>query len=182
MTHIWLVRHAQTTVSGVCYGQSDVPVQPGPAEAARAIALQWQQTGQHRPPRLWTSPWLRTQSIAAELAGLWRVPLRVDARLSELSFGVWEGREYDEIARTDAARWHHWTQNYERAAPPEGETIAQLGARVASWLDEQSSATSDVLAVTHAGVMRTARALIAHQPYTSVITAAVPHLQLEQLR
>jgi broad specificity phosphatase PhoE len=176
---IWLVRHAQTTQSGVCYGQSDVPVHPGAADAARLIVQQWQQAGQDDPPELWTSPWARAQSVAAELARHWRVSCNVDARLSELCFGVWEGREYAEIERNDAARWHHWLQNYELAAPPKGETVPQLRARVASWLDERKSATSSVLAVTHAGVVRTARALIGQLPYSAFVGSAVPYLQLE---
>ena len=181
MASIWLVRHAQTTQSGVCYGQSDVPVQPGAADAARLIARQWEQAGHGNAPELWTSPWARTRSVAEELARYWCVSCHVDERLSELWFGVWEGREYAEIARNDAARFQHWMQNYELAAPPQGETVAQLRTRVAAWLEQRKSGTSSVLAVTHAGVVRTARALIGQQPYSSVASSAVPYLRLEQL-
>jgi len=181
MAAIWLVRHAQTSLSGVCYGQSDVPVQIAAEEAARSIALQWEQIGQRELPELWTSPWARTQSVALELARLWRVPWHADARLSELNFGVWEGRQYADIARDDADRWQHFAHNYELAAPPGGETVAQLRARVAAWLDARSAGPSNVLAVTHAGVVRTVRAVIAKQSYSSVVGTAVPHLQLEQV-
>jgi len=151
------------------------------ADAARLILLQWEQAGLDRPPELWTSPWARTQAVATELAQHWRVSCNVDARLSELCFGVWEGREYCEIARSDAARWQHWTQNYELLAPPDGETVAQLRTRVAQWLAERRSASAPVLAVTHAGVVRTARAVIKQLPYSSVIGDGVPYLQLERL-
>jgi broad specificity phosphatase PhoE len=178
---IWLVRHAQTTLSGICYGQSEVPVQAGAAEAAELIARQWEQAGHGDPPELWCSPWARARTVAAELAQHWGVDWHVDARLSELCFGVWEGREYDEIARNDADRWQRWTQNYERAAPPEGETVSQLRTRVAAWLDERRASTASVLAVTHAGVVRTARAVLGQLPYASVVATAVPYLQLEQV-
>jgi alpha-ribazole phosphatase len=178
---VWLVRHAPPTLSGVCYGQCDVPVQPGPAEAARLIALQWQREGEEGPPELWTSPWARARSVAVELARHWSIPCHVDARLSELCFGAWEGRTYDEIARTDAARWEHWTLNYELEAPPQGETVADLRARVASWLDERRAGTATVLAVTHAGVVRTARAVIGGLPYGAVVGEAVPHLCAERV-
>ena len=180
MANVWLVRHAQTSRVGVCYGQSEVSVQLGAQDAARSIASQWERAGQGGPPELWTSPWLRTRSVGMELARRWRVSCRVDARISELCFGVWEGREYDEIARNDPDRWQHWTQNYQHAAPPEGETVAQLRARVAEWLDERTVGTGDVLAITHAGVMRTARAVIEQLPYTAVVATAVPYLQLER--
>jgi broad specificity phosphatase PhoE len=178
---VWLVRHAPTTLSGVCYGQSDVPVQPEAAEAARLIAREWQREGNVGPPEVWASPWARAQSVAVELARLWHVPWDTDARLSELCFGVWEGREYDEIARTDAARWQAWALNYELEAPPQGETVADLRARVTAWLDERRAGTATVLAVTHAGVIRTARALIGGLPYSAVVGQAVPHLRIEKV-
>jgi alpha-ribazole phosphatase len=181
MAGVWLVRHAPTTLSGVCYGQCDVPVDPGPAEAARLIALQWEQEGIENPPELWTSPWVRAQSVAMELARVWHVSCHVDARLSELCFGVWEGRDYAEIAANDAARWQHWLLSYELAAPPQGETVSALRARVATWLDERSSAGATVLAVTHAGVVRTARAVVGRLPYSAVVGEAVPHLRLERV-
>jgi alpha-ribazole phosphatase len=179
---VWFVRHAPTTLSGVCYGQCDVPVAPTPAEAAQRIALQWEREQSAQPPELWTSPWARAQSVALELARLWHVPWRADQRLSELCFGLWEGRKYVEIARTDAARWQHWLQNYELEAPPHGETVPELRARVSAWLDERRAGTANVLAVTHAGVVRTARALLDGLPYSAVAGEAVPHLRIERLR
>jgi len=146
------------------------------------IARQWLQEGIHEPPELWTSPWVRTQSVAAELARLWHVSWHVDARLSELCFGAWEGRKYREIAENDGERFQHWTLNYEREAPPQGESAAALRARVGAWLEEQSSRKGAVLAVTHAGVIRTSRAVIAGLPYSSVVGDAIPHLRLERLR
>lgn len=181
MARVWLVRHAPTTRSGLCYGQYDVPVEPEPAEAARRIALRWRREENENPAELWTSPWERTQSLATELARLWQIPWHVDARLSELCFGEWEGREYAELADHDAVRFRHWTLNYEREAPPQGESVLALRARVAAWLGERSSGTATVLAVTHAGVIRTARALTGGVPYSSVVGEVVPHLRLERV-
>jgi len=181
MASVWLVRHAQTLLHGVCYGQSDVPVELEPAQAARRIALEWAQTGLARPPEIWSSPWVRAESVALELARVWHVPCQVDARLSELCFGVWEGRPYAEIERTDAARFQHWLQHYEQEAPPRGETVAELRARVAAWLEERRGGTTPVLAVTHAGVVRTARAVTSGRPYSAVVGEEVPHLRLERV-
>ena len=181
MSSVWLVRHAPTTLMGICYGQSDVPVTPEPAEAARLVAQHWEAEGMNAPSELWTSPWVRAQTVAAELARRWQISLHVDARLSELSFGLWEGREYSEIERTDAVRWEHWMRNYEIEAPPRGETVAQLRARVAAWLEERKADRESVLAVTHAGVVRTARAVVAGMPYSAVVGDAVSHLRPERI-
>lgn len=173
---IWFVRHAPTTLKGVCYGQSDVPVYPEATEAAQLVAQRWEAHETTAPSELWSSPWARAQTVALELARHWQVPWHVDARLSELSFGVWEGREYSAIERSDWLRWEQWLCNYEREAPPGGETAAQLRARVAAWLEERRVSSATVLAVTHAGVVRTARALVAGVSYSAVVGDAVPHL------
>lgn len=179
---VWLVRHAPTTLKGTCYGQSDVPVSPAPAEAAELVGQRWAAAGMKVPPsEVWSSPWARTRSLAIELARLWQIPWHVDARLSELSFGVWEGREYSEIEGSDALRWERWLHNYELEAPPRGETVAQLRARVTAWLEERSAKNATVLAVTHAGVVRTARAVVAGLAYSAVVADAVPHLCPERI-
>jgi alpha-ribazole phosphatase len=178
---IWLVRHAPTALSGVCYGQSNVPVTLEPAEAARMIAQRWEEQSARSAPELWTSPWARTRPVAEELARHWRTTCRIDARLSELSFGIWEGSEFAEIERTDAQRFQSWMHSYEIAAPPGGETVTQLRARVADWLSEASDAPSSVLAVTHAGVIRVARALTRGLEYSDVAREGVPHLVPEPL-
>jgi broad specificity phosphatase PhoE len=176
MGEVWLVRHAPAALSGVCYGQSDVPVTVEPIDAARAIIQRWDELRAGDAPELWTSPWARTQPVAEELARFWRTSLRVDARLSELSFGLWEGRTYAEVERTDSVRFQRWMHAYEVEAPPGGETVAELRARVEAWLGERKATSSAVLAVTHAGVMRMARAVSAGLTYSKVAGEKVSYL------
>ena len=182
MGEVWLVRHAPTALSGVCYGQSDVPVTLEPIDAARAITQRWQELRAGEAPELWTSPWARTQPVAEEMARLWRTRCHVDARLSELSFGLWEGRAYVELERTDSVRFQHWMHSYEVEAPPGGETVPQLRARVEAWLDEREASSSTVLAVTHAGVIRVARAVSAGLPYSMVAGEKVSYLCPQRIR
>jgi len=77
------------------------------------------------------------------------------------AFGLWEGREFAEIERTDAVRFQLWMRAYEVEAPPGGQTAAQLRARVTDWLEERQKTAATILAVTHAGVTRMARAVAA---------------------
>jgi broad specificity phosphatase PhoE len=49
MAGIWLVRHARSALSGICYGQSNVPVTLEPGEAARLLAELWEQKGACAP-------------------------------------------------------------------------------------------------------------------------------------
>jgi alpha-ribazole phosphatase len=176
MGEIWLVRHAPTSNTGICYGQSDVPVTLEPVEAAHAIFENWTERSDAGTPEIWSSPWARTLPVAAELARLFGTVCQVDARLSELSFGAWEGRAFSEIERDDAGRFQRWMAAYEREAPPGGETAAELRARVAEWLEERRAAGATVLAVSHAGVIRMSGAIAGGLSYADVAGKPVAHL------
>ena len=176
---LWLVRHAPTASSGVCYGQCDVPVTLEPAAAASVIAERWQRLNPGIVPELWTSPWARTQPVAEHLASRWQTSCRVDARLSELDFGRWESRDYAEIERTDPVRFRAWMAAYEVQSPPGGESAAALRSRVAEWMSDVAD-TPSVLALTHAGVIRMTRSLKRQLAYAEVALEPVPHLEPER--
>ena len=74
----------------------------------------------------------------------------VEPRLAEQDWGDWTGRARTAVAReTSAAGWD--------AAPPGGESPAQVLVRVRTWLDELAPAAGPDTwaAVTHMGVIRT---------------------------
>jgi alpha-ribazole phosphatase len=181
MAAVWLARHAPTRGSGVCYGQSDVAVTLEPIEAARVIHESWAEQAAGETPEIWTSPWARTRPVREELARRFGGVCRVDVRLSELSFGTWEGRAFSEIERNDAARFEHWMRAYEVEAPPGGETAAQLRARVAAWLEERRASRAPVLAISHAGVIRMAWAITARLAYSEVAGRPVPQLSPQRI-
>lgn len=176
---IWLARHAKPALSGVCYGQSDVPVVLGAAQAARSLC---EQLVSYQELELWSSPWARCREVAEELGRLLQTNVHVDARLSELSFGAWEGRRYAELERDEA--FQAWMQRYDTACPPGGETVAQLLARVRSWSEERlrEPGASNVLVLTHAGVIRSLRALARGVTFTAVVAEPVPYLKPEAWR
>lgn len=181
LPEIWLARHAKPASHGVCYGQSDVAVSLGAADAARELRERFAASHTAAPSELWTSPWARCRDVAQELARMWAMPVRVDARLSELAFGAWEGRTFAELEPEE--RFQFWMRNYETAAPPGGETVAQLLGRVGDWLNERlaGDGTGLVLAVTHAGVIRSARAIARGVSYTALVSDPVLHLVPERL-
>jgi probable phosphoglycerate mutase len=76
---------------------------------------------------------------------------RLDERLTEISFGSWEGFTIPELRRVSpeavAAREHDkWG-----FAPPGGESYAQMSQRVRGWYE---SLAHDTVAVAHGGVLR----------------------------
>jgi alpha-ribazole phosphatase len=181
MNGVWLARHAPVAVSGLCYGQSDVPVTLAPDQAAARIAERWEGSGHALIPELWSSPWARTSEVAHVLARRWSTKLRVDGRLSELAFGEWENRAFSEIEERWPEAFFRWMQSYDVFAPPGGETTGQLRDRVADWLGAMQAGARTVLAITHAGPIRMARAIASGREYRDVAHEKVDPLLPESI-
>jgi alpha-ribazole phosphatase len=164
-------------VEGICYGQSDVPTGVDAVSACELLLAQlarWPVRIQH----VWASPWTRAREPAERIASKLGVPLRVDPRLSELAFGDWEGRPYAELERDPAFR--SWMADWREAAPPGGERLADLTARVLGWRAEVIARDEALLAVTHAGVIRTLRAADRGVTYETVVGERVETLAVER--
>jgi alpha-ribazole phosphatase len=176
------VRHAKVAVEGVCYGQHDVETQLTAEQAAEPLLAQLAERRSRAPSappieRVVASPWARARDLATVVAARLEVPCAIDARIAELSFGEWEGRRWDELERTDGARLSAWMANYTQLAPPGGETLAALVARVHSFMSD--AAERPWLVVTHAGPMRVMRAKLRGVDYPAVALEAVAHLVIE---
>jgi alpha-ribazole phosphatase len=176
-----MVRHAPVEARGLCYGQFNVATTMDASEAAEAVERAFHAASAVAVEELWCSPWERTRNVAMRLAERARVPLQVDPRLSEVSFGEWEGLSFDEIDRRDGERFTRWMADYDGTAPPGGESANELVARVAAWLEQVRSSGRTVLAVTHAGPIRAARAVRAGVRYSAVVSGPVPFLVPEAL-
>lgn len=151
---LWLVRHAPVLAApGLCYGRSDLPADPAATQAAVQALAQQLPAGL----ALSTSPLQRCTRLAQELLALrpdLRPAPRPDARLQEMDFGIWEGRPWSAIARPD---FDTWMVDFAHARPGgNGETVAELMARVGVAWDDWCASGQDALWITHAGVMRAA--------------------------
>lgn len=170
------MRHAPVATEGLCYGQREVPVRLDDDQASEAIAGQL--TALEAPlARVWSSPWRRARGPAERVAARLGLPLTVDDRVSELAFGAWEGRPYAELELEPA--FQAWMADWEHAAPPGGERLAELCERVGRWRAEVIARGEVALAITHAGVIRALRAEGRGVPYAAVLTEAVEPLRVE---
>jgi alpha-ribazole phosphatase len=149
-----VARHGPVDAKGLCYGQIDVPEREAPERVSEHILSN---LGPHVPERLFASPLARAHGPAVHLARRLGLTLEHDPRLSELFMGAWEGLTWTAIEAQYSAVYTHWMENWKTEAPPQGETVAQLSARVASFV--QALPPGCTLAIAHAGVIRALRVL-----------------------
>ena len=124
---------------GICYGRLDVDCVDITIAAERLRPLL------PRGIPLFSSPLRRARQLAEALAP----KILVDSRLSEIDFGEWEGRRWDQIERHQLDAWAGDILGF---TPPGGESVAALQRRVIDFAT--SLEHPEVAMVTHAGVMR----------------------------
>jgi alpha-ribazole phosphatase len=152
---LYAVRHAAAATPGICYGRTDIVVALDPEDAAAQIMRRLRRKIQV----IVSSPSQRCVTPARVLARELSLHLRIDPRLSELDFGVWEKQPWSCLFANDSESFQLWASDTMHQAPPRGETGRELVDRVLSAANTASQKTS--LLVTHAGVIRALRALAA---------------------
>ncbi len=150
-----LVRHGLTewNLSRRFQGHADVPLNNAGRLQAEALA---KRLAGEQLCAIYTSDLQRAQDTAQEIANVRRSAITAEPRLREISFGVWEGLTYAEICQKTPAALANWEANTTESAPPGGETLARVAARVRQALDEirRQHAGENVLVVAHAGSLQ----------------------------
>jgi alpha-ribazole phosphatase len=147
MTTLTVWRHPKPRdVAGRCIGHTDVSVDPRKikrlAHRMRRAARQ-----QDLPRVVWTSPLQRCFLVGRCLAR-WGWQHHVDARLSEMNFGAWDGLRWSDIG-VEAV--DVWCADFAAHAPGGGESVSQVLARCQSIWAEFSAAQKPLCVVGHAG-------------------------------
>jgi alpha-ribazole phosphatase len=129
----------------MCYGQTDVPLNPSFPEEA---ALVHRGLRAERFDVVYTSPLSRCTRLAGYCG--FSDALR-DDRLKELHFGDWEMQYYDRINDPRLEEWYGDSLN---VAATNGESFGMQYSRVAAFLDEvQKKNHMSVALFTHVGVI-----------------------------
>lgn len=182
MRRLVLVRHgesiwnAEARIQGQrCAGLTAL----GRAQArATAVAL----AAEYPDAQLVTSDLQRTRETMEPLVEALGREAALDPGLRERTFGAWEGRLRDEVAREDGRRWERWLAGEDVVQEVGGESAAMLADRVEPVLRRWLAATapgSVTIAVTHGGpVWHGTHRLLGLTPGTlgGVSNAAVTHL------
>ncbi len=142
---ICLLRHGRTEYNDQhrYQGRRDIPLSPAGRDALRPADF--------RPDALYVSPMLRARESAAILfPGVPQIPV---ADLREVSFGVFEGRTYEEMEEDPGFR--AWVDSGGQLCCPGGESRRDFSARVcpafAALVDASLAEGAETVAVVAHG-------------------------------
>jgi broad specificity phosphatase PhoE len=147
---IAFVRHGETIVNreGRLQGRSDAPLSEIGAAQAAALGA-----GLASSPvtRVLSSPLHRARATAEAIAGPHGLEVESEERLIEIDYGEWDDRPLRDVP---ADAWTEWRSD-SNFAPPGGERLTDVSARVQSFIGEM--ATDDlVVAVSHVSPIKAA--------------------------
>jgi probable phosphoglycerate mutase len=160
MQLLYFLRHGQTewNATGRWQGHIDVPLNDtGRAQAKRNGALLSELIDDPDEFEFIASPLIRarqTINIALEAMGMPQDRYRTDDRLKEIDLGTWSGKTREEVIRDDPENYQRRQADHWNVPAPQGESYAQVYARVAACLAELSR---PALIVAHGGVSRCVR-------------------------
>ncbi len=136
----------------MCYGRLDVVSDAGTVAATAAEVRRCLPSSILDSAPIYTSPLSRCVALAGALAETRRPVLA--GELAEMNFGAWEGVPWDAVPRDELDDWARAVWDYR---PGGGESVRMLAERWRQWRDRMSrSGHGAIIAVTHAGVIRTA--------------------------
>jgi ribonuclease H / adenosylcobalamin/alpha-ribazole phosphatase len=150
---VHLVRHGQTASSAarLYSGRVDIPLNATGRGQARRAAERLAHAG---IDAVFTSPLVRARDTAEAIAGATGAPLTIDARLTEVDYGAFEGLDRAQARAKLGAAFDAWR------ADPFGATLPGTEP-LGTALERARDATADVLAaaerpviVGHQGILR----------------------------
>jgi alpha-ribazole phosphatase len=147
---LFLLRHGRTDLSGRFAGSTDIELNSAGIEQIRALQPL---LARERIPYIFCSPMARCR----ETARLLDLPAEISYRedLREVDFGVWEGKNFSEIEKSDPHRIRDWIADPEGFCFPGGECRADFILRIERIKTMLQSLQSEkALVVSHGGVIR----------------------------
>jgi probable phosphoglycerate mutase len=148
------VRHGETAwnVDTRIQGQLDIALN----ETGRWQAARLAQALHHEPlDALYSSDLQRASQTAAAISEAMNVPVRLDARLRERSFGLFEGHTFRELEASWPEETRRWRERDPSFGPPGGEALAAFYERCVDAVSQLATQHpgQTIAVVAHGGVM-----------------------------
>ena len=129
------------------------------------------------------SPLSRCKSFADALGEKHSIPVKVDARIKEVGFGCWEGRERKEIQSNNPDEYEAFYKDPVNCRPAGAEPLVEFENRVSAAFEDINEKFSGqhILVVSHAGVIRAAMKLVSQKSAAEVYGMKVGNASFTRL-
>jgi broad specificity phosphatase PhoE len=163
MTAIFVLRHPETTWNRTerYQGRLDSPLS---ALGRRQVKLAAEGFRGEALDCVVTSPLTRSRELAHAIASTTGAPLRIDARLTEIGQGVWEGLHLSEIRARYPALLAQWHSRPDLVRFPRGEAVADVVRRASAAVKDifEAFPNGTVAVVTHSVVVQVLASMTLH--------------------
>lgn len=178
-TVVDLIRHGETEGGQRYRGRLDDPLsEKGWAQMREAVGdcCPWQ--------AVLSSPLRRCRAFAEELRVRHSLPIELDERLQEISFGDWEGRTAEEIEQYQPGALMRYYADPIAHAPSGSESLEDFRCRIAAFWHSlyRHYAGKKILVVAHAGVIRMILALVLDIPMGSLFRIKVNNAGITRIQ
>ena len=153
MKRFYLIRHAQSEYNekGIFQGRLDSDLTPLGFVQSRLLA---ENLKSEKPQVIFSSPQRRAYKTALTLSDILEIPLIVDERLREMSFGVLEGRHFWTMFEENKEMILNWLKNPVKYPLPTQEDMKEFEKRVKEFLNEVIKRKEEkIVIVGHGGTL-----------------------------
>jgi alpha-ribazole phosphatase len=154
-TCLLLVRHGESewNRSRQYAGQQDVPLSELGREQARRLG---ERLKGERLTAIYSSPLQRASETAGFIGRSLGLPVLIDPNLKEIHHGLWEGLTVSQVRKKYRSEYARWRSQPQTVVMPEGESLADVAARVRTFLDRvQTQAQGGrILVCSHDATLR----------------------------
>jgi probable phosphoglycerate mutase len=182
-TRIIAIRHGETSwnADARIQGQRDVDLNDtGRWQAGRVVEA----LAEEPISAIYSSDLSRAQSTAQPIAQVKGIPVIKHQGLRERSFGMFEGKTFDEIHEEWPEHAHNWRKRIPEWQPPEGgESLLELRERVTRTMEElaRKHPGEQIVVVAHGGVLDALYRVATRQEVNSPRTWELPNGAINRL-
>lgn len=182
-TRIIAVRHGETAwnVDARIQGQLDIGLNDTGRWQAKRVG---EALATEEISAVYSSDLGRAQETAQSIAEVTGIPVVPEEGLRERSFGMFEGKTFDEIHQTWPDHAHNWRKRIPEWEPPEGgESLLQLRERVTRTIQSLAARHpgKQIVVVAHGGVLDTLYRVATGQEVNSPRTWELPNGAINRL-
>ncbi|WP_294429674.1 histidine phosphatase family protein [uncultured Treponema sp.] len=181
---LYIMRHGRTDWNNLkkLQGRTDIPLNDEGRQMADDARTEYKDV---HFDVCYCSPLVRARETAQILLRDREIPIIIDNRLIEMSFGVFEGVE-KAYENRDCQMFAFFTDPEHYIAPEGGESFEELFARTGNFLKEvvepDLTAGKDVLIVGHGAMNSSIICQVKNIPLAQFWEAGIENCKLKQLR